>query len=59
MTRIKTCGLSRPCDVAFVNEARPDWCGFIIDFPRSHRIVTPGRPWPCAGSWPRALCRWG
>ena len=41
MTRIKICGLSRPCDVAFVNEARPDWCGFIIDFPRSHRSVTP------------------
>ena len=41
MTRIKICGLSRPCDIAFVNEARPDWCGFIIDFPRSHRSVTP------------------
>ncbi|MGN1019469.1 MAG: phosphoribosylanthranilate isomerase [Aristaeellaceae bacterium] len=41
MTRIKICGLSRPCDVAFVNEARPDWCGFIIDFPRSHRSITP------------------
>ena len=41
MTRIKICGLSRPCDVAFVNEARPDWCGFIINFPRSHRSVTP------------------
>lgn len=41
MTRIKICGLYRPCDVAFVNEARPDWCGFIIDFPRSHRSVTP------------------
>ena len=41
MTRIKICGLSRPCDVAFVNEARPDWCGFIIDFPRIHRSVSP------------------
>ena len=41
MTRIKICGLSRPCDVAFVNQARPDWCGFIIDFPKSHRSVTP------------------
>lgn len=41
MTRIKICGLSRPYDIAFVNEARPDWCGFIIDFPRSHRSVTP------------------
>ncbi|MGN0747578.1 MAG: phosphoribosylanthranilate isomerase [Aristaeellaceae bacterium] len=41
MTRIKICGLSRPCDVAYVNEARPDWCGFIIGYPRSHRSVTP------------------
>ena len=37
MTRIKICGLCRPCDVAFVNEARPDWCGFIISLPRRHR----------------------
>ena len=41
MTRIKICGLSRPCDVAFVNQAQPDWCGFIIDFPRIHRSVSP------------------
>ena len=38
---IKICGLSRPCDIDFVNEARPDWCGFIINFPKSHRNVTP------------------
>ena len=37
---IKICGLSRPCDIDFVNEARPDWCGFIIHFPRSHRNVS-------------------
>ena len=37
---IKICGLSRPCDIAFVNEARPDWCGFIINFPRSCRNVS-------------------
>lgn len=41
MTKIKICGLSRPCDIDFVNEARPDWCGFIIGFPKSHRNVTP------------------
>lgn len=43
MTKIKICGLYRPCDVDYVNEARPDYCGFIIDFPKSHRSVTPGR----------------
>ena len=41
MSKIKICGLFRPCDIVYVNEARPDWCGFIIDFPRSHRSVTP------------------
>ncbi|MDE7243313.1 MAG: phosphoribosylanthranilate isomerase [Oscillospiraceae bacterium] len=38
--RIKICGLSRPCDIGFVNEAKPDWCGFIINFPRSRRNVS-------------------
>ena len=41
MTRIKICGLSRPQDVAYVNQAKPDWCGFVINFPRSRRSVTP------------------
>ena len=41
MTRIKICGLSRPEDVDFINGARPDWCGFIINFPKSRRNVTP------------------
>ena len=41
MTRIKICGLYRPQDIGYVNEARPDYCGFIINFPRSHRNLTP------------------
>lgn len=41
MTKIKICGLSRPCDIAYVNEAKPDYCGFIINFPKSRRNVTP------------------
>ena len=40
MTRIKICGLSRMEDMAFVNDARPDYCGFVIDFPKSRRNVT-------------------
>ncbi len=40
MTKIKICGLSRPCDVDYVNAARPDYCGFIIGFPASKRNVT-------------------
>lgn len=40
MAVIKICGLSRPEDIDAVNEAGPDYCGFIIDFPKSHRNVT-------------------
>jgi phosphoribosylanthranilate isomerase len=40
-TKIKICGLSRPCDIQYVNEAKPDYCGFIVNFPKSHRNVAP------------------
>lgn len=48
MTRIKICGLFRECDIDAVNACRPDWCGFIINFPRSHRNLSPDQA--------RALC---
>lgn len=41
MTRIKLCGLRRPEDIEMANEFEPDFVGFIIDFPKSHRSVTP------------------
>lgn len=41
MTRIKICGLTWPEDVRYVNTAKPDWCGFILNFPSSRRNVTP------------------
>lgn len=41
MTKIKICGLSRPCDIKYVNEAKPDFCGFIINVPKSKRNVSP------------------
>lgn len=43
MTKIKICGLSRECDVDFVNEAKPDYAGFVVDFPKSRRNVSPER----------------
>ena len=43
MTKIKICGLKRPEDIQYVNEAKPDFAGFVIDFPKSHRSVTPRR----------------
>ena len=39
-TKIKICGLRRREDILAVNEAKPDYCGFIIEFPRSFRSVT-------------------
>ena len=43
MTKIKICGLMRPEDIQYVNEAKPDFAGFVIDFPKSRRSVTPRR----------------
>ena len=37
--RVKLCGLRRPQDVEAANEARPDYVGFVVDFPRSPRSV--------------------
>lgn len=39
-TKIKICGLSRAEDICYVNEARPDYCGFVIGVPKSRRNVT-------------------
>lgn len=40
MTRIKICGLKRPEDIKAVNEARPDYAGFVIEVPKSRRNVS-------------------
>ncbi|MCC8045564.1 MAG: phosphoribosylanthranilate isomerase [Clostridiales bacterium] len=39
--KIKICGLSRLVDIDYVNEAEPDYCGFIINVPKSIRNTTP------------------
>lgn len=39
-TKIKICGLRRPEDIAYVNEAGPDLAGFIFD-PSRRRYITP------------------
>jgi len=40
MTKIKLCGLSRPCDMGAANELKPDYIGFVFA-PKSKRYVTP------------------
>lgn len=37
MAKIKICGLFREQDIDYVNEAEPDYAGFILCFPKSHR----------------------
>jgi phosphoribosylanthranilate isomerase len=39
MTKIKLCGLSRPCDIGAANELKPDYIGFVFA-PKSKRYVT-------------------
>ena len=39
--RLKICGLKRIGDIRYVNEAKPDFAGFIVDHPKSHRSVSP------------------
>jgi len=41
MTKIKICGLSRPCDIEAANAFMPDYVGFV--FAPSRRRVTPER----------------
>ena len=40
MTRIKLCGLSRPCDIEAANELQPEYIGFVFAS-KSKRAVTP------------------
>lgn len=40
MTRIKLCGLSRPCDIEAANALKPEYIGFVFA-PKSRRCVSP------------------
>lgn len=40
---VKLCGMFAEADVDAVAQARPDMCGFIVNFPKSHRSVSPQR----------------
>ncbi len=41
MTEIKICGLVRDRDADYVNEAGPDYAGFVLNFPQSRRSLSP------------------
>ncbi len=38
--QLKICGLSRPEDIDAVSRAKPDFCGFIVNFPKSRRNIS-------------------
>lgn len=40
MTKIKLCGLTRPCDIDWANELLPDYIGFVFA-QKSKRFITP------------------
>ncbi len=37
--KIKLCGMFREEDIEYANEANPDYIGFIVMFPQSHRNI--------------------
>ena len=41
MTKIKTCGLFRERDIDYVNQYLPDYAGFVLNFPKSRRSLSP------------------
>ena len=41
MTQIKICGLFREQDIASARDAAPDYIGFVLNFPPSHRSLSP------------------
>lgn len=43
LCHVKLCGMFRDEDVDAVEVVHPDLCGFVVDFPKSHRSVTPER----------------
>lgn len=40
MSKIKICGLKTMEDIEAVNEAKPDYCGFIVEVSKSRRSIT-------------------
>lgn len=55
MTKIKICGLRRPCDIAYANEVRPDYIGFVFA-KKSSRYVSPETAAALRANLDRAIC---
>lgn len=55
--KVKLCGLRRAEDIAFANEAKPDYIGFVFA-PKSCRAVTAVEAKPCGNSSAPESYRW-
>ena len=38
--KLKVCGLSNPIEVETCVELNVDYCGFILNYPKSHRYIS-------------------
>jgi len=38
--KLKVCGLSKSIDVETCVDNKVDYCGFILNYPKSHRYIT-------------------
>ena len=38
--KLKVCGLSKPTEVETCVSDKVDYCGFILNFPKSHRHIS-------------------
>lgn len=53
-TKIKICGIFRPCDAEYVSAAVPDYAGFVF-YEKSRRNITPERAWELRRAMPPAI----
>ena len=37
--KLKVCGLSKPVEVETCVSDKVDYCGFILNYPKSHRFI--------------------
>ena len=52
---IKICGLSRKEDIEIVNEVGVDYAGFVINYPDSHRNVSPAKAYELASGLDKSI----
>ena len=38
--KLKVCGLSNPLEVEFCVNNEVNYCGFILNYPKSHRFIS-------------------